>query len=277
MDILHASLPNTYAAINHVHTGYAASNHTHTGYAASDHQHTTVNYDVTYGKNIKIYGTLPDGTSCDAFNVSNNNGNTVIGFGHYDNNSGNTHIYGKGVNIYALNTDGTEPSDAVFIARNSNNHMLLNYTAGTDKNSSTYIYGNGVHFRTNDDDVTVDNIQIAHTDKAEISSLSSGWAVYGTGTTPTVRRYGKVVSLTGSLKNTATVTLDTTHVKVFTIPSGYRPSQELVVECQGSGMNKFALQVKTDGGVYFGRYGTDSYVTAAAGAWFTFHVTWVME
>lgn len=267
MDAIHVSLPDTYAA----------KDHTHNGYAAADHQHATVDYDVTYAKNKKLYSVLPDGTQCDALNLCNNNGNTVVGYGHYDNGSGNTHIYGKSVNIYALNSDGTEPSDAAFIARNSNNHMLLNYTAGTDKNSSTYIYGNGVHLRTNDDDVTVDGIQLARTDKATITSLSSGWSVYSTNNTPTVRRYGNVVSLDGTLKNTSTVTLNATYVKVFTLPSGYRPSQEVLVVCQGSSVNRFMMLIKTDGSVNFGRYGTTSFPEVATGAWFPFHATWVME
>ena len=212
---------------------------------------------------------------------SNENGNCVIGWDNYDAGSGDTNIYGENVHIYARNSDGSLPAGAVFVGRNSNNHTLINNAAHLDTAniSDTYIYGRAVHIDTNDTNFIVDSIQLAHTDKSSISSYSSGWTYYGTASanTPTVRRYGKVVSLTGALTNTSAVTLNTTHVKVFTIPSGYRPSQDVIVLCQGSGANEFVLQIKTDGGVYIGRYGTSSFSSIAAGQWFPFHVSWVME
>lgn len=161
---------------------------------------------------------------------------------------------------------------------NHNNNCVVGYGSYYNDDGNTHIYGSAVNVYTKDNDFKVDNVQLAHTDVATITSLSSGWANYGSSaTTPTVRRYGKVVSLTGSLTNTAAVTLNTTHTQVFTIPSGYRPSQDFVISCQGSGANKFCLQVKTDGGVYIGRYGTTSFASVASGAWFPFHATWVME
>lgn len=160
---------------------------------------------------------------------------------------------------------------------NQSNNCVIGYGNYTADNGNTHIYGVAVKSITKDNDVTVDGIQIARTDVATISSLSSGWAEYGSGTLPVARRYGKVVSLTGALKNTAAVTLNTSHVKVFTIPSGYRPSQDILVLCQGSGNNEYVMQIKTNGEVYFGRYGTSSNVQAGAGSWFPFHACWVME
>ena len=37
------------------------------------------------------------------------------------------------------------------------------------------------------------------------------------------------------------------------------------------------IQIQTDGSVNFGRYGTNTYNEVGAGAWFTFHATWIME
>ena len=217
----------------------------------------------------------------DNIEPSNENGNCVIGWGNYDSGSGDTNIYGENVHIYALNADGSTPSGAVFVARNSNNHTLINNAAHLDTEtiSDTYIYGRAVHIDTNDTNFIVDSIQLAHTDTSTISSYSSGWTYYGTASAnaPTVRRYGKVVSLSGALTNTSAVTLNTTHVKVFTIPSGYRPSQDVLVLCQGSGANEFLLQIKTSGEVYIGRYGTSSFASVSADSWFPFHATWVME
>ena len=160
---------------------------------------------------------------------------------------------------------------------NQSNNCVIGYGNYVAENGNSHIYGVAVKAITSNNDVTVDGIQIAHTDVSTISSLSSGWVEYGTGTMPVVRRYGKVVSLTGALKNSAAVTLNTTHVKVFTIPSGYRPSQDILVLCQGSGNNEYVMQIKTSGEVYFGRYGTSSNVQAGAGSWFPFHACWVME
>lgn len=72
MDAIHASLPSTYAAKNHTHTGYATSsdvtalqdalsnkaniNHTHTGYAPSTHNHNDIYYtesEIDYKLNGK--------------------------------------------------------------------------------------------------------------------------------------------------------------------------------------------------------------------------------
>ena len=228
-----------------------------------------------------IYAKSPSGTYVDNLKPCNENGNCVIGWGNYDRGEGDTNIYGDNVHIYALNSDGSKPSGAVFVGRNDSNHTLINHEAhvNTSKISDTYIYGRAVHIDTNDTNFIVDSIQLAHTDKATITSYSSGWDVYGTssGNTPVVRRYGKIVSLTGAITNTTDVTLNTTHVKVFTIPSGYRPPQDVLILCQGSGSQEYLLQIKSNGEVFVGRYGTSSFSAIAADSWFPFHTTWIME
>lgn len=113
-----------------------------------------------------------------------------------------------------------------------------------------------------------------------ITSFSSGWAIYDTadGSTVTLRRHGKVVTLTGALKNTSAVTLDNTGVTVFTIPEGYRPSQTLSVIEQGSGTNIYLARFRSNGNVTFERYrNSTSYSSISAGAWFPFHATWIMD
>ena len=177
--------------------------------------------------------------------------------------------------IYTADTDGTYRQN--YQGLNGNNNCVIGYGNYTAENGNTHIYGAAVKAITKDNSVTVDGIEVAHTDISTITSLSSGWSDYSTGTSPVVRRYGKVVSLTGALKNTTAVTLNTSHVKVFTIPSGYRPSQDILVLCQGSGNNEYVMQIKTSGEVYFGRYGTSSNVEAGSGSWFPFHACWVME
>lgn len=161
---------------------------------------------------------------------------------------------------------------------NQNNNCVIGYGNYIAENGNTHIYGVAVKAITQDNDVTIDGIQIGRTDKSVITSLSSGWVDYGTGTSPTVRRWGKVISLTGALKNSSAITLNTNHVKVFTLPSGFRPSQDVLVLCQGSGSNEFVMQVKANGEVYFGRYSnTTSFAEVSAGSWFPFHATWIVD
>lgn len=179
--------------------------------------------------------------------------------------------------INGITTDGTVRENLQ--PCNQNNNCIIGYGNYTADNGNTHLYGVAVNTYTKDNSMTVDGVQIARTDSSTITSYSSGWTHYGSssGNSPTVRRYGKVVSLTGALTNTAAVTLNTTHVKVFTIPSGYRPSQDVLVLCQGSGNNEFLLQIKSNGEVLFGRYGTSSNTQANAGSWFPFHACWVMD
>lgn len=274
-------------------SGKASLNHTHNNYlplsGGTLTGNLTLNGTNLYANNIYmnangsttgfIYGKTPDGANVGNIQPVNENGNCVIGWGNYNNESGDTNLYGHNVRIYAVNSDGTLPSGTVFAARNNSNNTLINYNASLQptKTSNTVIYGSAVLIRSNNDDFNVDGIQLGHTDSETITSFSSGWAIYASGTTPTVRRYGKVVDLSGTLKNTSEVTLNTSHIKIFTIPSGYRPSQEIAVVCQGSNANKFVIQVKTNGEVCFGRYGVSSFTEISSGAWFPFHVTYIMD
>ena len=129
--------------------------------------------------------------------------------------------------INGIDTDGNTRENLQ--PCNQYNNCIIGYGNYTNDNGNTHIYGSAVRVITKDNDVTADGIQLARTDIATITSFSSGWANYGSNaTTPTVRRYGKVVSLTGSLKNTSAITLNSSHVQVFTIPSGYRPHKILL-------------------------------------------------
>ena len=179
--------------------------------------------------------------------------------------------------INGITTDGSSRENIQ--PCNQSNNCIIGYGNYVAENGNTHIYGVAAKVITTNDDFNVDGIQLGHTEKTTVTSLSSGWANYSdnTANAPQLRRYGKVVSLTGTLKNTAAITLNTSHTKVFTIPSGYRPSQDVLVMCQGSNANEFVMQVKTDGNVYFGRYGTSTFVEAGVNSWFPFHACWVMD
>ena len=178
--------------------------------------------------------------------------------------------------INGISTDGDSRENVQ--PCNQSNNCVIGYGNYVAENGNSHIYGVAVKLITQNNDVTADGVQIGRTDKASITSLTSGWSDYSTGTTPTVRRYGKVVDLSGVLKNTSAVTLNTTGIKVFTIPSGYRPSQDVFALCQGSNAAEWLLQVKTSGEVYFARYSdTTSFASIDTGKWFPFHVTWIID
>ena len=104
MDTIHESLPNTYAAKNHTHSGYAAKNHTHSYLPLSG---GTLTGDVATGKDINmgveaaIQGKTSNGTLKNVFVPMSTAGNTAIGYDHYKNSSGNTNIYGNDVRIWS--------------------------------------------------------------------------------------------------------------------------------------------------------------------------------
>ena len=209
---------------------------------------------------------------------SNENGNCVIGWDNYDNGSGDTNIYGQNVHIYALNSDGSTPTGAVFVARNENNHTLINNEAhlNTAKVSDTYIYGRAVHIDTNDTNFIVDGIQLAKVSETTCT-LASGWGQYTDGGKVYANRYGKVVTVTGALKNTTAFTSGSTKVKMFTVPSEYRPAHAVYFVCAGAGVMRWLLTIGTDGIAYASRYGTTAYVDVPANeGYFPFTATYVI-
>ena len=113
----------------------------------------------------------------------------------------------------------------------------------------------------------------------QITSFSTGWDTYNSDTIPTIKKWGKVVTLTGSLKNTSVVTLDTTPTTVFTIPQEFRPTttDRLYSVCQGSGARRYLCTVFPNGNVTFERY-TDStsFSSISVGSWFPFHIVWIL-
>lgn len=60
--------------------------------------------EMEFENNTAIFGTRPDGTIVEAFNINNANGNLVIGYGNYEKADGcNTNIYSYDMNIGVSN------------------------------------------------------------------------------------------------------------------------------------------------------------------------------
>lgn len=60
-------------------------------------------WNMQMGNNAVIRGTSTDGTVKSTFQPQNENGNTVIGYGNYDHQSGSTNVYGHDINFGVSN------------------------------------------------------------------------------------------------------------------------------------------------------------------------------
>jgi hypothetical protein len=87
-----------------------------------------------------IYGKTTSGSYRSALDPCNSNNNTLLGYGNYQANSGNTNVYGKDVNI-GVNIDGTHTAlfKPYYRSDTSSVSMTLR-TSGYVTNNSTDIY-----------------------------------------------------------------------------------------------------------------------------------------
>lgn len=155
----------------------------------------------------------------------------------------------------------------------------------TDGNETIYTYpsidSNILLFKIKKDKTVEDGegYSIPHYSEAVITSYNSGWTVYDSTdiSAITVRKYGRFVTLTGVMKNTAKKTINTDEQTMFTIPEGYRPMQVSKAMCQGTDTATWMLTVNTNGTVTAARYRlhANSYPSVATGSWFPFHITYI--
>lgn len=109
-------------------------------------------------------------------------------------------------------------------------------------------------------------------------TISSGYAVYTSGTYLRVKKRGKIVEVTGVFKNNSALgTSSTTGIQFATLPSGYRPSKQQTKICQGTNMNRWLLVVSPDGKLTFSRYGATSYQSISASSWFPYTLTFMID
>lgn len=111
-------------------------------------------------------------------------------------------------------------------------------------------------------------------------SLSSGFTHYDSNAHCRYRRVGKVVELRGAIKNSSAIlgtTVDSSSTIATISDTTCRPSSALQFVQQGSGMNRFLLQVSNNGGLTIGRYGTTSPIQMGAGSWINLYATWIVD
>ena len=130
--------------------------------------------------------------------------------------------------------------------------------------------------------INVENLS-ENIDKKQDIIEDTGWieCKYGNGIVPytsnsnaRVRKIGNIVFLQGTLKNN---TAWSTHDSILTFDKKFAPSQESRFLCQGSGLNRFLLTVRTTGICKVERYGTNQSqgITIKTGAWLNVFATWV--
>ena len=109
-------------------------------------------------------------------------------------------------------------------------------------------------------------------------TIGDGFSVYADDTQIQYRKIGKTVHIRGAVKPTKDIAGSATSYDLFTLPSGYRPSTPVYARCQGSSANTWLLSITAAGVVRFSRYGYgNTYVTATAGTWLPFDVTFFID
>lgn len=134
---------------------------------------------------------------------------------------------------------------------------------GISINKPSMPYGS-VNLRYND--------LIAIPETAFTSSMyESGFAEYSSADNrqPRYSRDGRMVQITGVIRNNIIVNSGAPTVKMATLPKGVRPKSEVGFVLQGSGMNRFMLTVRPDGTLGFSRYGITAYTDVPVGTFIT--------
>lgn len=85
-----------------------------------------------------------------------------------------------------------------------------------------------------------------------------------------------MVQMRGFLTNS---TSWTSHDSLVTIPTGYRPPSAVVCVQQGSGSNRFCINIYADGKVKAERYSNNTTMsnTVPTGSWLCIQATWIID
>lgn len=110
-------------------------------------------------------------------------------------------------------------------------------------------------------------------------TLTASFANYSniSGNQPRVYKTGRVCTLIGTVTPTEDIAGSLNVVQICeNLPVGYRPIGDIRSICQGSGMNRWNLQVDSATG-YIGmcRYGRQDLETASPGVWLPFYITYI--
>lgn len=102
----------------------------------------------------------------------------------------------------------------------------------------------------------------------------------GSGCTAWVRQVGNVVTITGALMNTKEIGANNDYgaYKLFTLPNEIsRPKTTYRSVQQGSGANRWVIDVQTNGHVMLERYGASSVIAVPEKSWLVVDCTYICE
>ena len=94
--------------------------------------------DAIFTNPYSIYGRMVDGVTMETFQAMNENNNTVVGYGHYANAKGNTHIYGHDINFGVSNVNGNKVFYKPYYSKGDSWNLIIT-TAGYVTNSGTEV------------------------------------------------------------------------------------------------------------------------------------------
>ena len=106
-------------------------------------------------------------------------------------------------------------------------------------------------------------------------TVDSAFNLYSDNTAPKYRVNGNLVTVMGALSPKTAFTSSATKVAMASgIPEGLRPDTPLTFICQGSGMNRWACGIETNGTITTSRYGIADFASVPTTAWLIFNCTY---
>ena len=195
----------------------------------------------------------------------------------------NSEYYGLGIMVNgknAINGDSTHRRIS-FGVTPGHIHEDIYFTKGSDGNwSSKHVFYNTCELATTTiSNLTTLNGQAYDSGWKPVSSYGSGISVYSSSLLY-MRRVGKMVYLKGVVTNSNSITTTETSKKtLFTIASQFRPSYPHQSIQQGSGSNRWIMEVNKNGTVTLDRYSNNTATrnTVPTGAWLVCTTSWMVE
>lgn len=175
----------------------------------------------------------------------------------------------------AMTYDAASSTRALIFASDSANsvHNQVNvYPTKTTFSKPLYRTDSGTNYAILDESIDSGWINV--------TSLGSDFVAYSANANDQVkyRRYGKIVEIRGVVKPAAAFEAGDTNRTIFTLPTGYRPSSQVNVKCQGSGANTWLLSITSAGVVRGARYANGTaYTSAGTSTWWPFHATFIID
>lgn len=111
--------------------------------------------------------------------------------------------------------------------------------------------------------------------KFTYSNGCSAYSTSGTSTRPVAYKQGRVVMIAGAIKFSSTAQSSAALIQIGKVPSGCEPAHYVRMVKQGSGQNRFALTIQTDGVITADRYGVESHIAITENAYLTIGCTYI--